>query len=394
MDWLPQSKRFPRSWPDIIEWYAQMVKIAYLVHDLADAAVQRRAEMLGLGGADVRLAGFQRRALAERRDGAIVLGQTRDGRLTARARSVAAGAASIKNLAPAVEGADAILARNLEMLLLACRAQKRFSRQARVIYECLDIHRLLCSNGISGLALRALETWLWRHTDAILTSSPGFVREYFNRRGYGRSILLIENKVLDASGASRAQAQKKKPGPPWRIGYFGMLRCRRSLDILAKVAEALEGKLQVEIRGVPSPAIFPDFDREVSRMPHVTYYGPYSGTAALTEAYTDVHFAWAIDYYEAGQNSSWLLPNRLYESLYFGAIPIALETVEVGRWLRTQRAGVLLASDADKELPAFLAALSPERYSILCGDVDRVATGDLAFHQSDCRHLVESLVSA
>ncbi len=372
-----------------------MVKIAYFAHDLADAAIQRRAEMLRLGGAEVRLAGFRRRGLAEwQRDGAIELGQTQDGRLASRARSVAAGAASIESVAPAVEGADVILARNLEMLLLASRAQKRFAPRARVIYECLDIHRLLCSRGISGSALRSLETWLWRHTDAILTSSPGFIREYFHRRGYSKTILLVENKVLDAAGASRAQTQKKKPGPPWRIGYFGMLRCRRSLDILAKVAEALQGKLQIAIRGVLSPAIFPDFDREINRMPHVAFYGPYSGTAALAEAYADVHFAWAIDYYEAGQNSSWLLPNRLYESLYFGAIPIALESVEVGRWLRAQRAGLLLASEADEELLAFLSALSPEGYSILSDEVDHVSTEKIACRQSDCKQLVESLVSA
>ena len=41
----------------------------------------------------------------------------------------------------------------------------------------------------------------------------------------------------------------------------------------------------------------------------------------------DVHFTWAIDFYEAGANSDWLLPNRLYEGGAHGAVPIALAGV-------------------------------------------------------------------
>ncbi len=372
-----------------------MVKIAYFAHDLADAAIQRRASMLRQGGAEVRLAGFRRRANEAGEPGeAIELGKTQDGRLAARALAVAASAARIEDVAPVVEGADAILARNLEMLALASRARKRFAPHARLVYECLDIHRLLSSKGLPGVALRFLESRLWKSTDAIVTSSPAFVREYFDRRGYRKNIFLIENKVLDTAQIPRARAAARKPGPPWRIGYFGMLRCRRSLDILANTAAALQGKLQVAIRGVPSPAIFQDFHQQFRRVPHVTYYGPYSGAAELAEAYADVHFAWAIDYYEAGLNSEWLLPNRLYESLYFGAIPIALGAAEVGRWLERHGAGVRLPGDGADELLAFLSALTAERYGSLCGEVEAISTESIAFGESGCKDLVERLVPA
>ena len=62
--------------------------------------------------------------------------------------------------------ANVILARNLEMLVLAIRARKRYAPQARVVYECLDIHRMLLSNrlhgGCSGCSSRSSgATWIY-----------------------------------------------------------------------------------------------------------------------------------------------------------------------------------------------------------------------------------------
>jgi hypothetical protein len=58
-----------------------MLRILYLVHDLADPAVRRRVTMLEAGGATVTLAGFRRGPVPERVDGPapIELGRTEDG---------------------------------------------------------------------------------------------------------------------------------------------------------------------------------------------------------------------------------------------------------------------------------------------------------------------------
>src|SRR5579883_1939321 len=95
--------------------------IAYLVHDLSDAAVRRRVRMLELGGAAVRLAGFRRSATAVNSTNIpfLELGQTADAKLASRAGSVAKAWGRIERLRGTVAGADIIIARNLEMLLLA-----------------------------------------------------------------------------------------------------------------------------------------------------------------------------------------------------------------------------------------------------------------------------------
>jgi len=41
--------------------------------------------------------------------------------------------------------ANVFLARNLEILVLAVRARRLYAQEAAVVYECLDIHRMLLS---------------------------------------------------------------------------------------------------------------------------------------------------------------------------------------------------------------------------------------------------------
>ena len=65
----------------------------------------------------------------------------------------------------------------------------------------------------------------------------------------------------------------------------------------------------------------------------------------LPRLYGDMHFAWAVDFYEAGSNSDWLLPNKLYEAGLFGAVPIACRDVATGAWLAERGVGVLLEGD-------------------------------------------------
>ena len=93
-----------------------MSRILYLVHNLNDAAVERRVRMLQAGDADLALAGFWRgKAPSPVVDGAsaIGLGETRDASLIQRAWMVARHVANPSAMRAAAE-ADVLLARNLE----------------------------------------------------------------------------------------------------------------------------------------------------------------------------------------------------------------------------------------------------------------------------------------
>jgi succinoglycan biosynthesis protein ExoL len=368
-------------------------KIAYFVHDLSDAAVHRRVLMLTAGGADVTPIGFQRgTAPMSSVEGiaSINLGETRDGRLARRAFSVLGTLAKLGDFADALRGVDAIIARNLEMLVIAARARRRFAPAAKLIYECLDIHRTLLSKRLDGIFLRALESRLWRDVDLLLTSSPAFIENYFSLRRFPAPIRLVENKVLMTDEQAPEIHHPRPRGPPWRIGWFGMIRCRRGLEILGAIARQAEGAVEVVIRGRPSEAVFDDFQAVVGRLPHVSFAGPYS-SADLPAFYGEVHFAWAIDYYEQGQNSDWLLPNRIYEGTLYGAVPIALANVETGNWLSQRGAGVVLEEPLEAKLIGFFRQLDDNGYASLSHAIRAVHRTDLIVDRSECRAFVEAL---
>jgi hypothetical protein len=350
--------------------------------------------MLKLGSAQVVIAGFTRVPNPPKLiDGceAINLGKTQDGRLIDRIGSVALAAWRLDRLQTVLAGCSVIIARNLEMLLLATRARTRYAPDAPLVFECLDIHRLLLRADLVGRLLRTIETTLVEQVNLILTSSPRFVCEYFKPRNLSPPIKIVENKVLLSDQlSSHSNRLPRLAGPPWKIGWFGMLRCRRSFEILSSTARAFNGYLQVVIAGRPSPKEFPDFAEMVAKASFVTFLGPYR-FEQLATLYGDVHFSWAIDYFEKGLNSSWLLPNRIYESPFFGAVPIALEGVETASWLADKQIGLTLTGAPEAALSRIVSTMTDQRYRELFGALQKIPTTDLVETTESCRQLIELL---
>lgn len=367
-------------------------KILYLVHDLNDAAVGKRIRMMRDGGAEVSLAGFHRGAVPRSIAGVepTSLGQTFDGALRQRAVAVLGQVLRPWRLMALARRADAVMARNLEMLLLARIALMGQGASKPLTYECLDIHRSMLGTGPGSRLLRLLEGGLLRRVDRVIVSSPAFAPEYFAPRRTAPVPTLVENKVY-ASGVELPSPVAPPLGPAWRIGWFGMIRCRKSLTILSELAEALPGQVQVEIRGRPSAAEFEDFAALIAAMPGVAFLGPYD-SADLASHYDGVHFVWGLDFFEAGLNSRWLLPNRLYEGGARNRPVIAQAEVETGRWLAQRGCGVLL-DDVKADLRRFFEGLTVEAYADLIRRCEGVPRSDLTAGVGDSGSLVEHLVS-
>lgn len=380
-----------------IETDQQMsAKIAYFVHDLTDPTFHRRMQMLIAGGATVTPIGF-RRSLTGLQSvqgmAAVDLGRTMDGQLTRRVLSVGRALAKIQSIEKHVRGSDVILARNLEMLVIAARARKLYAANATLVYESLDIHSLLLSRHPAGGVLRLIESKLWRDVDLLLTSSPAFVRNYFLPRRFRGPIQIEENKVLVLEDDVPVALPGRLPsGPPWRIGWFGMLRCRKSLEVLGALADAADGAVEIIIRGRPSDLVFPDFKATVDGLRHVRYLGPYRNPGDLARIYGEVHFSWAVDYYESGLNSAWLLPCRMYESSLYGSVPIAEKGVETSNWLLQRGAGVILGEPVEQRLLEFFGKLNQAGYGELVNRIAALSRQELVIDRAGCRMLVEELL--
>lgn len=372
------------------------LKLAYFVHDLHDPAVHRRVRMLRTGGVDVSLLGFTRGTVPpDIRDAGRVLcfGQTYNARMTQRAVAVLRAAHTINRYRDAVAGADVIMARQLETLVLAAVARRRFAPAARLVFECLDVHRLMLAPGPVSRALRTIEGTLLRRCDLLLVSSPAFATSYFAKaHAVLPPVRIVENRIL-ASELGRSGDGAAPPGPPWRIGWFGIIRCRRSLHILARLVRAFPGLVEVFIRGRPARDAIPDFDAVVAATPGLHFLGAYDRATELAQMYTDVHFVWTIDYYEAGANSTWLLPNRLYEGGVYGAVPIALCAVETGQWLIRRQAGICLDEPLDEALAGLVTEMDVIKYAAAHAAMRRIPQDAFICDIAACRELTEALAN-
>ncbi|NCP24911.1 MAG: glycosyltransferase family 4 protein [Erythrobacter sp.] len=361
--------------------------IGYLVHNLNDPAVERRCAMLERGGAKVKLAGFCRDAKlsdAIVRRQPFLLGRTQDSAMVQRILGTLRAAAFHGDLARYLGDCDALVARNLEQLGVA----RAVVGDRPLVYECLDIHHTLVGTGPLAKLVRAVEARLLPRVDLLWTSSMAFVDNHFAHTALDCPVELVENKLLVDSVEDFPNIPQPDPHGKIRIGWFGMLRCRKTLAVLTDLVAAMPDRLEVLIAGKPSPAVFTDFEGQTARAEGITYHGPYRYND-LPDLYGRCHFAWTIDWFEEGLNSSWLLPNRIYESLAHGSVPIALADIAVGRWLRLHDAGLLIANpDA---IAAELARLTPEDIAAHQARVRAIPRRAVLADDRDCRGLVDTV---
>jgi succinoglycan biosynthesis protein ExoL len=336
--------------------------ILYLVHDLWDATVHKRIAMLRDGGAEVTVMGFYRGDQFPPNYihdcPVIILGKTYDGQFLHRILLTLWNVVKIRKYRAVFQQSDVVMARTLEMLAIAVRGKPR-----TLVYESLDIHRLLLKTGPIGSALRWIEGWLSRRAKLLLTSSPAFIDCYFKPLSRVRlPSLVIANKVYVASGVDQSPPpQRPTLSHPWKIGWFGAIRCRKSLDTLIQLVQSMKGQVEVIIRGKPALDQFDDFYQMTSDVPGLSFRGPYIKDD-LARMYGEVHFTWAIDMFEEGLNSSWLLPNRIYEGGRYGSVPIAQSHVETGKALTQLGIGVLLNDPLRDNLDAFFRNLTEDQF--------------------------------
>lgn len=341
------------------------MNILYLAHDLDDSAIWRRVSMLERGGARVRVMGF-RRGEGALPGPAELLGQTENGKMVARIGAVLRILPGIGARVATEAAPDVIVARNLEMLALAVATGRRLAH-VPIVYELLDIHRLMLGRGLIARTLRRVEAYLMRRSALVMLSSPGFERAYLDAyRQPQIPRLLVENKPLLPEGvAAPARPARLTPASPSRltIAWYGILRCAWSLDMLDRMTRMQPGRYRVLLRGKPALDAVPRFHEIVARNPDLEFHGPYRWPDDLAAIYGETDFTWLIDRYDAAANSDWLLPNRLYEGALYGAVPIALRGTEVAA--RLEALGLGLIAPAPEGAAGLLARIDAPRLAEL-----------------------------
>lgn len=342
-----------------------MTRIAFFGHDAADAAIRRRVQ--GFMDDGLSVTGFM---MHRRSPGAldwdnVDLGRTRDGAFLQRIRQVFIGAKMAAAERDKLAAADVIYARNLDMLACAFLAKRHARLATPVIYESLDVHRLLTRSDMIGAAMRWLERSLLKRSAGLVVSSPGFLRNHFEKHYPGDyRAFVVENRLAAGASYGPRQASDADAGGRLRIGWVGNLRCQRSLDLLCQLADEFPDEIEIRLHGLPARTEIPVFEPVIDARANMTYFGRYRSPEDLSGIYEALDVVWAGDFMEAGFNSVWLLPNRIYEGGYYCTPSIAPAGTETAAWLERHACGFVIDEPLDSTLRALVAGWIADRTPI------------------------------
>lgn len=222
---------------------------------------------------------------------------------------------AMRKIRKGTERADAIYCFGLDILLLGWISSIGYRRT--LIYEVGDIRELLLGGGPGARITRCVERFLFKKTALTIVTSRAFVENYFCKiqRLEKHKFLVLENK-LERGLTAPAVTKKTYRHGSLTIGYFGVLRCARSLKNLEAVVSRSAGKSKVYLRGV---LVAKEVKQLIQAYPNqIVYGGPYVSPDDLPDLYGKVDLVWAA--YSKGEqegNSSWALPNRFYEACFF-----------------------------------------------------------------------------
>lgn len=339
------------------------MRVAFFGHDASDAAIRRRVKSFDDDGMHVDGYMMRRGAPVDTAWRNFDLGMTKPGAFVHRAKSIVTGTQQAMNYRADLAQADLIYARNLDMLAIAVRVKRKLKLDIPVVYECLDVHRLLCRTDLIGKILRGLERRLLRASSALVVSSPAFLEHHFERHYPGEyEPILIENRLTDSfTGGDRPSlpqiAQSPTTAKPLRLGWVGILRCQRSLDLLCETARQLGPDVEIRVHGIVAENEIPNFDRQIATLDNITFFGRYRAPEDLNEIYTNLDVIWSGDFMEAGFNSVWLLPNRIYEGGFFATPSISPAGTQTARWVTDHNCGFALSEPLESELPGLIEQL-------------------------------------
>jgi succinoglycan biosynthesis protein ExoL len=279
--------------------------------------------MLQEVGFDVSVLAFERPYHQGRMPTAPVtsLGRIEHGRYLSRALRMLS---ALPRARRALRGARIAYASGQDMALFAIVASAGL--RVSIVLEVGDLRRVQVASGIKGAIVRYLDRQIAKRSCLLVVTAMGFVEGYYrDRLGIRTPWLLIENK-LDAAGAPpmspvRQTVRELRPTGTIRIGYFGVLRCRWSWEVLREIARRSGGRFEIVIAGYCMEPV--DLPREASKEPHMTYRGTYRSSEDLSGLYGSVDMVWACYPGPEHRDPQWrwaqavCRSNRFYESCHF-----------------------------------------------------------------------------
>lgn len=299
----------------------------------------------------------------------VELGHTKDRNYRQRLGAILSALGTIWRNREQLREVEVLYARLFDAAFLAMLARYLLRLDAKLVYEIEDVQGIFFRKSIAARVLRFLERRVLAAADLVVLPSPGFSEGYLRPiQGYDKPYFLLENRIqldeippADAPPSARAEKWREETDR-WVIGWFGTLRCPKSMQLLSEIAERLGDKVLIYTRGYPTETGLDAYMEIVNRHPNWIYEGPYTMPDDLEDLYGRVHFVWCIDFHDENGNSELLLACRMYHGGYFGAVPIVATQSQMARHLAPHDIGHAVSAPYVDDVCALIQDMTPERY--------------------------------
>lgn len=346
-------------------------RLCFFAHERNDARVLKRLQALHDQGWSVLGCTFHRQRAGNERPifwENIPLGDTYDRRYLHRLWAIGRGLVRLVRERHRLAEVQCCYAINFDNALLALFARRLLPGRLPIVVEIADIQPPMVGTGLFSRVLRWLERRVLAASQLLVTTSPSFVENYFTPiQQFTGPTLLLENKVYPSGPLIAQRPASITPpaaGQPWIIGYFGGFRCLRSWGLIKALSIRLAGRVRFVLRGYPMLLDAAAFHADLASHPQIHFGGPYTYPNDLAELYGSTHFNWCFDFHDLSANSTWLLPNRLYEGGLHHVPGLAAQGTQTAAWLAEHRLGWAFPSGPELEdaLAHFLETLTVETW--------------------------------
>ena len=294
------------------------MKVAFVLQVSSHARYLRRIDKMKELGIEAKVFAFERdfyKGKIENRD-YISLGNVERENYLKRIKPIIMALFKLRNQ---LDSADVIYTFGVDTFIIGWIASLLNGHRTKIVYEVGDIRTVVLKENIVGKLFRFLERRVLNRADLLVVTSGAFIENYFMRIQKTRDIKyhIIENKPELTEEKEKKEKNQIEHNDKITIGYFGVIRCRRSIEILKEIMLANRNKFNLYIRGIPSGT--DDLIREIRDLEGVEIQGEYTVPDDLYNMYSKADVIWACYPFQGEKvgNWNWAKTTRFYEACFF-----------------------------------------------------------------------------
>ena len=213
--------------------------------------------------------------------------------------------------------------------------------RCRLIFEIPDLREIFFSKSLfSFISVKMIKVTL-KKVPIVVVTSELFVSKYFKNNEIDvNKYFEIENKVHLSQNVPGAGKETRSL---ITIGYFGVIRCERSLEVLLKFLDTSQ-RCQLVIYGY-FMKIPEEIKNTILSHPKINYRGEYKSPDDLSTIYEEIDISWIAYPYAHGNedgNYRYARTNRYYEAGFFKKPMIASHRSGDAKYVKELKFGMVL----------------------------------------------------